>query len=146
MPRPTSASGFSRSRSATSRSAPSSGASESEAARATSCPAAPSVSRILLANIRSGAMATTRAKCRALEGAPLAELVADALRPSPHLHDLGTPLAHLGKAQDACHARLVELRQHALDRGRGGGVAEAVRDEDAPVPVGLRVGLGVDLA
>src|SRR3954454_3791108 len=135
MPRPTSASGFSRSRSATSSAAPSSAASEGGAARAASCPAAPSISRILLANIRSGAMATTRAKCRTLERAPLTALGAGALAPSPHLHALGAPLRLVGGAQDACRAGLVELRQHALDRGRGGGVAEAVRDEDAPVPV-----------
>ena len=82
-------------------------------------------------------MATTRATRAPLERAALAELLADALRPAPHLHDLGAALAHLGDAHLAGDAFGVELRQHALHRLRRGGVAEAVGDEQPPVPVGL---------
>src|ERR1700754_3011925 len=82
----------------------------------------------------------------ALDGAALAELLADAFRASPHLHDLGATLAHLGDPQLAADLLGIELRQHALHRLSRGGVAEAVGDQEAPVELLMVVDLRVDLA
>src|SRR4051794_12252390 len=128
MPRPTSASGFSRSRSATSSSASSSGASLSEGEMLTVWPAAPRLASTLLPSIRSVEMPTTRATRgrgpAPLEGASLAELFADALGASPHLHDLRPALSHLAQPHLTGDAFAVELVEHAEDRLRRGGVAE----------------------
>src|SRR3954453_12714613 len=109
MPRPTRASGFSRSRSATSSSTPSRSASCSEGESATSWPAAVNVSCPLLPSIRSATASTRAISIRPLERAALAELFADALRPAPHLHDLGAALPHLGHGDLAADAFAVEL-------------------------------------
>src|SRR4051812_8270117 len=130
MPSPTSASAFSTSRSAISSSASSSGASESEGERVTSCPAARRVPSIRLPNMRSGATAMIRATGRRLEAAAPAELLAHALGPPPHLDHLGAALANFAQAHLAGHALRVELCEDPLYGLRGGGVAEAVSDED----------------
>src|SRR5215217_3352863 len=111
MPRPTRASGLSTSRSATSRSTRSSAvASAREEVRLTSWPAAVSIPSTLLPSSRSDATARTRAT--ASERAALAELFAHALRPTPHLHDLGAALAQLTHLHLAGDSFGVELRQH----------------------------------
>ena len=82
------------------------------------------------------------ARHRLLRAAAL-ELVADRLRPAPHLLDLDAPGAQLAQRELALDAGLVEELQRAVDRRRRSGVAEAVGDEQPPVPVVLGVGLGV---
>src|SRR5215217_2331728 len=150
MPSPTRASGFSTSRSATIRSASSRGASLSEAERVTSWPAAFSMASTLLASIRSEEIATILAISWGtrppLQGAALAELFADALGPAPHLDELGPALAHLAQLQLAGDPLGVEPGEHSPDALSRGRVAKALGDEQPPVPVGLGVGLGVDLA
>src|SRR5882757_8640787 len=114
MPVPASASGSATSRSATISSASSSGAASTDCASTTWCPAAVSPASTRLASIKSVAMLTTRAIERApgLDGAALAELLADAFRSSPPGHDLGAALAHLGDSKLAGDLLGVELRQH----------------------------------
>src|SRR6185369_6463277 len=83
---------------------------------------------------------------RRLLRADALELLAHGLGPAPHLHDLDAAAARLAHPQLALQAGVVEQLQRAVD-GRGGRrVAEAVRDEDPPVPVVLGVRLGVDRA
>src|ERR1700759_3163279 len=98
---------------------------------------------------RSVEMLRTRAigARRALDRAALAELLADAFRASPTGHDLGAALADLGDEQLPADALAVDLRQHAHDGLRRGGVAEAGGDEQPPVPLARPVvHLRVDLA
>src|SRR3954469_1788171 len=130
MPRPTSASGFSTSRSATIRSLPSQVVSSIEGEVVTSCPAALSCASTFEPSIRSVEMLRTLAIALsyplALERAALAELFADALRPAPHLHDLRAPLPALGDPQLAGDTRLVEPPEHGRDGLRRSGMAEAM--------------------
>src|SRR5215218_2784850 len=146
MPRPTRASAFSTSRSATRSSTPSKSASCSDGESTTSWPAAVSVASTLLPSIRSATASNRAISAFPLDRAALAELFADALRPAPHLHDLGAPLAHLGNGQLAADAFAVQLGQHGLDGLRRRGMAEAVGDEQPPVPIRVAVDLRVDLA
>ena len=116
----------------------------------TSWPAAPSVASTRLREHQVGGDARTRAtlgglgvahrlrrwrnSSRTLSGRPhIWTTSARPSRTSPTRSSPSTPSR-------------VELREHPLDRLGRGGVAEAVGDEQPPVPVGLRVGLGVDLA
>ena len=73
-----------------------------------------------------------------------AELLAHGLRPPPHRGTTSTrPLRTSRTASSPSMPGVVEQLQRAVDRRRRGGVAEAVGDEDAPVPVVLGVGLRV---
>ena len=80
-----------------------------------------------------------------LDRAALAELLADALRPSPHLHDLGPSLAHLANLHLADHAIRIELLQNPRDALGGSSMPKAVRNEQPPMPISFRVGLRIDL-
>jgi putative hydroxymethylpyrimidine transport system substrate-binding protein len=66
-------------------------------------------------------------------------------RAAPHLDHLGATLVPVADDHLALDPGLVEERQRPLHRLGGRGVTEAVGDVEPPVPVGLRVGLGVDL-
>ena len=87
----------------------------------------------------------TAAAARSLLRAHLAERLARGLRPAPHLHDLGAARRACRAGELAVDAGLVEQAQRAVDGRRRGRVAEAVRDEDAPVPLVVGQRLGVDL-
>ena len=84
-----------------------------------------------------------RARAPSLLGAQAAELLARRLRAAPHLHDLDAAAAHLAHRQLALDARFVEQPQRAVHGRRGGGVPEAVRDQQPPVPVVVGVGARV---
>src|SRR5437763_5420240 len=116
-------------------------ASSSAPVSVTSCPAVSSIDCTRDPNIRSGTSATTRAT--GLLRAKLAELLAHRLGAPPHRRDLRAAAADLAHGQLARDPGVVEQPQRAVHRGRRGGVAEAVGDEQAPVPVGLRIGLRV---
>ena len=78
-----------------------------------------------------------------LLGADLAQLVAQRLRAAPLRLDRDAALADLAQRQLALDPGVVEQAErhvHGLHRGR---VAEAVRDQQPPVPVVLGVGLRV---
>ena len=96
-----------------------------------------------------GAGACTRSPLRVhapagrLLGVQLAQLVAQRLRAAPLRLDRDAALADLAQRQLARDPGVVQQAQrhvHGLDRGR---VAEAVRDQQPPVPVVLGVGLRV---
>src|SRR5271168_535242 len=93
-------------------------------------------------NSRSGTSATTRATVRLLR-AQATEVFAHRLRAAPPLRDLGPSLAQLAQDQLALDPGVVEQAERSVDGRRRGGVAEAVRDEQPPVPVVVRVGLRV---
>src|SRR3954451_11216154 len=114
----------------------------------TSWPAALRLSLTRLASIRSETTATILATSAGppLERAAFAELLANALGAAPHLHDLGPPLPNLAHGHLPGYAIAVELLQHAHHRFRRSSVSEAVSNKQAPVPIGLRVGLSIDLA
>ena len=76
----------------------------------------------------------------------LAELLAHALRPAPHLHDLGAALAHLATRQLAGDAFAVGSLQHALDRLGAAARGRSCGRPAAASASRLRVGLRVDLA
>src|SRR4051794_34876650 len=152
MPSPMTPSAGSRSKSTTRSSTSSScAASAIELASWTSWPAAPSVASIRLANIRSGATARTRATIRRererrSQVATPPEVLADALGPAPHLHDLRAALVDVPNHELALDPLVVEESQRSLDRLGGGRVAEAVGDQEPEMPVGPRVRLRVHLA
>src|SRR5215208_8071553 len=100
-----------------------------------------------LANIRSGATASTRAtiRRRRSQAAAPAEILADALRTAPHLHDLGTPLVYVPDHQLAIDPLAVQEGQRSGDRLGRGRVAEPVSDEEPEMPIGAGVRLGVHL-
>ena len=77
--------------------------------------------------------------------ADAAELLPHRLAAAPHLHGLDAPGAQLAQHQLAGDPGVVEQLERAVRRRRRGGVPELVGDEDAPVPVVVRVRLGVDL-
>jgi diguanylate cyclase (GGDEF)-like protein len=82
---------------------------------------------------------------RRLERPTRAELASHRLRAAPHLHDLGPALVHVADDELTADALIIEELERPLHRLSGGRVTEAVGDVDPPVPVGLRVGLRVDL-
>jgi hypothetical protein len=57
---------------------------------------------------------------------------------------LGAPDPHVADGQLAVEPGVVEQLQRAVDGRRGGAMAEAMRDVDAPVPVVVAMGLRVD--
>jgi hypothetical protein len=71
--------------------------------------------------------------------AQAAELLACRLRAPPRLHDLRAPASSLPQRELALDARVVEQPQRVMHRRRRRRVAEAVRDEDAPMPIVMRV-------
>jgi tRNA-modifying protein YgfZ len=77
---------------------------------------------------------------------PLGELVPHALRAAPHLDHLDAALADVVNSQVAREPGLVQLREDTVDGAPRGRMAEAVRDQDAPVPIGTRVRLWVGLS
>ena len=77
--------------------------------------------------------------------APGAELATHRLRAAPHLDHLGAALLHVADDHRAVDPLIVEERKRSRDGVGSGRVAEAVRDVDPEVPLGLRVRLGVDL-
>src|SRR4051794_32957169 len=137
------------SRSTTTRSTPSSpSSSPTPLVSCTTCPAAPSVASIRLANIRSGATARMRATLRPprrSQAATAAKVPAHALRPAPHLDDLGPPLVNVPDDQLAIDALAIQELESPLHRLGRGGVAKAMRDQQSEVPVGLRIRLRVHL-
>src|SRR5215210_781025 len=86
--------------------------------------------------------AATRAT--ALLGADAPELLSHRFREAPQVHDLDPAGARVADAHLALDPRVVEQLQRPVHGGRGRRVAEAVRDEDPPVPVVLGVRLRVD--
>src|SRR5947208_771515 len=131
------------SRSTTIRSLPSQVVSSIDGEVVTWCPAADSCASTFEPSIRSAEMLRTLAMALSypleLQRAPLAELFADALRPAPHLHDLRSPLPHLGHPHLPLDPGVIEPREHGLDRLRRSRVAEAVGDQQAPLPALPRV-------
>lgn len=77
---------------------------------------------------------------------PLGELVPHALRATPHRNHLDAALADVVNGQFAREPGLVQLREDTVDRAPRGRMAEAVGDQDAPVPVRTRVRLWVRLS
>src|SRR5439155_13845899 len=104
-------------------------------------PAAARVPSTCEPNSRSATSASTSAI--ALLRPQAAKFLAHRLRPAPHLRHLDPSAARLAHDQLALDAGVVEQLQRAVHRGSGGGVTEAVRDEQAPVPVVVGVGLRV---
>src|SRR5207244_1102400 len=99
----------------------------------TSWPAAASAPCTREPNSRSATSASTSAI--ALLRPQAAEVLAYRLRPAPHLRHLDPSAARLAHDQLALDAGIVEQLQRAVHRGSGGGVTEAVRDEQAPMPL-----------
>jgi len=71
------------------------------------------------------------------------ELFAHGLRAAPHLNRLDATAAVLAHSKLTLDARLVEQPQGGVNGGRGGGVTEAMSDQQAPVPVVVGVRLCV---
>src|ERR1700704_1672730 len=92
-------------------------------------------------NNRSGTNATIRA-IRLLR-AELLELLAYGLGSSPHLDDLGPPGPDLADGHLAVDPGVVEELQRGMDCRRRRRMTEPVGDQDPPVPLRLRVRLGV---
>src|SRR3954453_11657566 len=117
--------------------------STSGSSRTISCPPWRSTSSTRECSIRSGIRSATRATTDALLRADPPELLAHGLGPAPGLHDLGATGAHLAQRDLAVDAGVVEQRQRGVHGGRRRRVTEPVGHQDAPVPIVLRVGLGV---
>lgn len=83
---------------------------------------------------------------RASDRAALTELFAHALRPAPHLNYLGAAFTDLAQVELTGEPLLVEPPQHPEHRLRSRRLPEAVGDRNPPVPLRLRIRLGVDQA